>query len=113
LEGIRKGKGSLVDNIMMGFGHALETFISFLTNSMSYVRLAAFALAHAALGLSAIILGNMIGFLPAFLFLNVLVILIEGMSALIQSMRLTYYEFYTKFYTGGGARYRPFILERA
>ena len=113
LEGVRQGKLNLVDNLMMGFGHGLETFIAFLTNSISYVRLAAFALAHSALGLSAGILAELVGVFPSFLLLNVLVIMIEGMSTLIQGMRLTYYEFYTKFYTGGGAPYRPFVLERA
>ncbi len=113
IESSMKGKLNFKDDLMIGFGHAIETFIAFLTNSVSYVRLAAFALAHAALGLAASILAGMIGVLPSFIFLNVLVILIEGMSTLIQSMRLTYYEFFTKFYSGGGTPYRPFILERA
>jgi len=113
LEGFLEGERKIIDKLMMGFGHGLETFIAFLTNSISYIRLAAFALAHAALGLSATILGNLIGILPSFLLLNILVILIEGMATIIQSMRLTYYEFYTKFYSGGGLSYRPFVLERA
>ncbi|MFQ5710505.1 MAG: V-type ATP synthase subunit I [Candidatus Geothermarchaeales archaeon] len=110
VESIREGELRFMEDLMKGFSEALETFISFLTNSISYVRLAAFAIAHAALGLSAAILAGMIGSLPSYLFLNFLVFIIEGLSVIIQSMRLTYYEFFTKFYSGGGTTYKPLTL---
>jgi vacuolar-type H+-ATPase subunit I/STV1 len=37
---------------------------------------------------------------------------IEALGVLIQCMRLTYYEFFTKFYSNGGVAYRPFLLPR-
>jgi vacuolar-type H+-ATPase subunit I/STV1 len=99
-------------DIMKGASEFIETFLSYLTNSISYVRLAAFAIAHAALGLSAVILAETVGFLPSYIIMNFLVMTIEALGVFIQCMRLTYYEFFTKFYSGGGVPYRPFSLPK-
>jgi len=99
-------------SIMKGASEFIETFLSYLTNSISYVRLAAFAIAHSALGISAAILATTIGALPAFILMNFLGLTIEALGVFIQCMRLTYYEFFTKFYSGGGVPYRPFSLPR-
>jgi V/A-type H+-transporting ATPase subunit I len=42
---------------------------------------------------------------------NVLVIGLEGLSAGIQSLRLNYYEFFTKFFHGTGKLYSPISLK--
>lgn len=110
IEGLLKGELKIVDQLLKGFAEFIETFISFLANSISYVRLAAFAIAHGALGLSAAILASTVGMPLSYVLMNFLVIVIEGLAILIQSMRLIYYEFFTKFYTGGGTPYRPFRL---
>ena len=112
IEGFLKHEGFKTDRLMMGVAELIETFLSFMTNSISYVRLAAFAIAHGALGLSAAILSNTIGFFPAYLAMNLLVMTIEALAVLIQCMRLTYYEFFTKFYSGSGTIFRPFTLPR-
>jgi V/A-type H+-transporting ATPase subunit I len=44
------------------------------------------------------------------IFGNVLVIALEGLSSGIQSLRLNYYEFFTKFFTGKGIAYSPVSL---
>ena len=111
--GFIEGKGSVIQNLLLGFTHFFEVFISFLTNSVSYIRLAAFALSHGAFALCAAILAGIIGGIPSYLIINVLVFLIEGMSVGIQAMRLMYYEFFTKFYVGDGKPYRPFQLKAA
>jgi len=110
IEGLMEGEVKIVDNLTRGFAEFIETFISTLTNSISYVRLAAFAIAHGALGMSAVILASTVGAPLSYLIMNALVIIIEGLAILIQSMRLTYYEFFTKFFSGGGMPYRPFTL---
>ena len=112
IEGILEHDFKLVERIMMGASEFIETFLSFLTNSISYVRLAAFAIAHSALGLSAAILAPTIGGIPSYLAMNLLALTIEGLGVLIQSMRLTYYEFFTKFYLNSGVAYRPFSLPK-
>jgi len=112
LEGILKHEFKFGEGIMMGAAEFIETFLSYLTNSVSYVRLAAFAIAHSALGLSAVILTESIGGLTSFVAMNLLAMTIEFLGVLIQCMRLTYYEFFTKFYSGKGNAFLPFSLPK-
>jgi V/A-type H+-transporting ATPase subunit I len=37
----------------------------------------------------------------------------EGLIVGIQTMRLEYYEFFSKFFTGGGLRFEPLRLQSA
>jgi len=112
IEGAIKHEFNIGEGIMKGVSEFIETFLSYLTNSISYVRLAAFAIAHSALGIAAVILGASMGALPGFIVMNFLAMTIEALGVFIQCMRLTYYEFFTKFYSGTGAPYRPFSLPR-
>jgi len=112
IEGVMKHEFRFGEGIMKGASEFIETFLSYLTNSISYVRLAAFAIAHAALGISAVIMATTIGVIPGFLVMNFLGMTIEALGVFIQCMRLTYYEFFTKFYSGNGVPYRPFSLPK-
>lgn len=38
---------------------------------------------------------------------NVFIIVLEGMMASIQAIRLEYYELFGKFFKGGGEQFRP------
>ncbi len=109
VEALVEGHGEIEDRLMTGFSHALETFMSYLANSVSYIRLAAFAMAHGALAVAASGLAELTGAF-GYIFVNILVIVFEGLASLIQSMRLMYYEFFTKFYSGDGRPFRPFKL---
>ena len=117
IEAIHRREGSVVEAFFMGFGTLLETFLGFLCNTISYARLAAFALSHAALGLACAMLAEMaaspgIGAI-VYVFMNLLVILLEGLSVSIQALRLTFYEFATKVYIGGEVKaYRPLTLPK-
>jgi vacuolar-type H+-ATPase subunit I/STV1 len=112
IEAVLRHEAGFGARIMNGASEFIETFLSYLTNSISYVRLAAFAIAHSALGLSALILAGLIGYWPSFVFMNFLALTIEALGVFIQCMRLTYYEFFTKFYSGTGSAYRPFSLPK-
>jgi V/A-type H+-transporting ATPase subunit I len=107
---IERRDARLSEKFIEGFGEGLETFIAFIANSVSYVRLAAFAVAHEALGLAAVIFASAIGTVPSFVLINVIVFVVEGFAAFIQSLRLMYYEFSTKFYVGDGVPYKPFKI---
>ncbi len=96
--------------LMEGISEFIEMFLSYITNSISYIRLGAFAIAHVALASVAGILANSMGFIPAYLTFNIIVILIEGFAAGIQSIRLLFYEFSTKFYIDEGRLFRPMRL---
>jgi V/A-type H+-transporting ATPase subunit I len=109
IESFGRHEGAKIgEKLTEGFGEGLETLIVLLANSVSYIRLAAFAIAHGALGLAAVIFAPTIGAVPSYVVMNLIVFVIEGFAALIQSLRLMYYEFSTKFYVDGGVRYQPF-----
>jgi V/A-type H+/Na+-transporting ATPase subunit I len=102
----------IVQKLLEGFGKGLESFIAFIANSVSYIRLAAFAIGHEAIGVAAIVLGSVLGSVLSLLLLNVLDFAVEGFAAFIQSLRLMYYEFSTRFFLKTGIRYEPFKISR-
>jgi V/A-type H+-transporting ATPase subunit I len=93
-----------------------ETAISFLSNSLSYVRIGAFAIAHGVLSSVIFILAQLvssshgIGYWIVVALGNLFIVGFEGLIVGIQTMRLEYYEFFSKFFTGGGMRFEPLTL---
>jgi len=93
-----------------------ETVISFMSNSLSYVRMGAFAVAHGGLSAVVFILAGLLspsqgfGYWLVVAFGSVVIVGFEGLIVAIQTMRLEYYEFFSKFFTGGGLPYRPLTL---
>jgi len=102
---------------------SLETFdtvLSVMSNVASYIRLLALALAHIALLYSINVMVNLIqgegigveiiNFIGLF-FGNTVVILLEGLLAFLNTLRLHFYEFFFKFFQGSGIGYNPFHLD--
>lgn len=93
-----------------------EVVLSLISNTLSYVRVGAFAVAHGALSLVVFLLAEMLDPQRGVVYWivvalgNVAVIGFEGMIVGIQTLRLEYYEFFSKFFEGGGERYRPLSL---
>ena len=98
--------------------HAFSTLhhmLSFVSNTASFMRLAAFALNHAGLSMAVFMLGDMAHSLPggavarALVLIagNVLIVALEGLIVFIQTLRLEYYEFFGKFFSGGGRPFTP------
>lgn len=93
----------------------LHNLLSFLSNTVSFVRLAAFALNHVGLSLAVLMLSEMVTGLPGGDILSwvilvtghLVIISLEGLIVFIQTLRLEYYEFFSKFYTGGGRAFSP------
>lgn len=110
VKGVVKKEGAYMEKLMAGFSYFLEAVIAFLANTVSYVRLAAFAIAHGAFGEVAAAFASMLGGPISYLVVNALVMVIEGFSSFIQSLRLIYYEFSTKFYMNNGVKFSPFKL---
>ncbi len=98
---------------------AFEAMLSFLANTVSFVRLAAYAMSHAALLLATFMVaaevqrfsvaGNLLSVLIIVLG-NLVAIVLEGVIASVQALRLEYYEFFSKFFSGSGHAFRPFRL---
>lgn len=105
---------------MMGLFHGLiegmETVMVYLANTFSFLRVAAFALSHAALCFTIFVLIGLVNALPGGIIWSAIVfaigtavlIALEGLIVTIQILRLEYYEFFTKFFHGQGVRYDPF-----
>jgi len=91
----------------------LEIFAGYLSNTLSFMRVAGLGIAHVSLMISFFTLANMTSGIGSVLILilgNILVIGLEGLSAGIQALRLSYYEFFTKFFHGTGKLYTPISL---
>jgi V/A-type H+-transporting ATPase subunit I len=107
---VKDGVGSYLIQLPV---ETFEMFISLFSNTLSYVRMGAFAVAHGALSQVVIGLagsGNNVGHWAAIVLGNLFIVGFEGMIVGIQTLRLEYYEFFSKFFTGGGANYRPLML---
>jgi len=109
---------SLFTGLIEGFVDVLETVSGYMANTASFVRVGAFALAHGALCVAIFAIARMVREAPGgplwsllvVVLGNALVIALEGLVVSIQSMRLEYYEFLSKFFRGEGKAYRPFKL---
>lgn len=97
----------------------LEVFMGYLANTVSFIRVAAFALAHAGLFIAIFNLAKIVhspdslGAVMAAvveIFGNILVICLEGLVVSIQAVRLNYYEFFSKFFIAGKRVYKPLSL---
>lgn len=96
----------------------LRKFMETITNTISFLRVGAFALAHGALFMAVFSMAKMIsenygeGFFYWMLIIvgNVVIIVLEGVIVTIQTLRLEYYEFFKRFFKGGGSPYHPYNL---
>jgi V/A-type H+-transporting ATPase subunit I len=106
-----------------GVVHVFSVFhamLNFVSNTASFVRLAAFALNHAGLCGAVVMLGQMVDHAPGGKVLHALILVVghlvivglEGMIVFIQTLRLEYYEFFGKFYSGGGREFSPVLWRR-
>ncbi|MGB9709024.1 MAG: hypothetical protein ACPL0G_03310, partial [Infirmifilum uzonense] len=95
------------EKLMHALSEVIEMIIAFPANSLSFIRLAAFAMAHEAFSILAENMALMVGGLASYLVANFLVLGIEALAVGIQALRLTYYEFSTKFFKGEGIEFKP------
>lgn len=95
----------------MILGLIIETMTSSLSNVLSYARIAGFCVAHATFALIIVKLfqsNPMLGIGLGLIFLNIFCLTLELLVVMIQSLRLLYYEFSTKFFQGTGTPYAPY-----
>jgi len=108
--------GMILDWFMEWVVQLLETFSGYLSNTLSFMRVAGLGIAHVSLMTAfAEMAGLTDSVIFRFLILlagNILVIALEGLSAGIQSLRLNYYEFFSKYFSGSGRAFAPVSLGR-
>ncbi len=101
--------------IMETLVEILDIFMGYLANTVSFIRVAAFSLAHTGLFIAIFTMSDMVSggtggsVLSAIVLIvgNAIIILLEGLVVTIQTIRLEYYEFFGKFFRSGGTHYKP------
>ena len=100
--------GMFILELVMGL---FETLLTFFTNTVSFVRLGAFALSHAGMMSVVMLLSeNAGGSRNIFVIVigNILIMALEGLVVGIQALRLSYYEMFSRFYDGGGRLFESY-----
>ncbi len=103
-------KISLNEYVEGGFG-IIEMLLSMLSNTISFIRVGAFALNHVGLYIAFLTLSHMVnsswGSWAILILGNIIILTLEALIVFIQALRLEYYELFTKFYRGNGIEYTP------
>lgn len=95
---------------LSALGHLAENALQLLTNTLSFARVGAFALAHAALSAAIVTMAAsapLWAALPILLLGNLVIILLEGLVVGIQTTRLVLFEFFNRFLRGTGRVFNP------
>lgn len=113
-DGANTSLGTVVAESVVG---AFEGVLSYFANTVSFVRLAAYAMSHAALLLAAFLMaaelrhagtaGELLG-VGIIILGNLVALTLEGIIVSVQALRLEYYEFFGKFFSGAGEPFKPF-----
>ncbi len=112
-KGIEGGMGMY---LVQTFFEMFEVLLSFFSNTLSFVRVGAFAVSHAAMMEVVLMLagfengggGNWI----VIVFGNLFVCAMEGLIVGIQVLRLEYYELFSRYYKGSGREFKPYRIKQ-
>ena len=98
---------------VQSFFELFEVLLSYLSNTLSFLRIGAFAVSHAAMMEVVLMLaGATNGGSPNWIVVvlgNIFVCAMEGLIVGIQVLRLEYYEIFSRFYAGNGREFQPFM----
>jgi V/A-type H+/Na+-transporting ATPase subunit I len=103
------------EKILVVVIETLETLIGYVSNTLSFLRVAAFSLNHVALSIAVFTLADMMGafgHVVTVILGNVFVLVLEGGIVMIQVMRLQYYEGFSRYFSGEGHAFRPIRFGR-
>ncbi len=102
---------SIVDFLMQSFFELFEVLLSYLSNTLSFVRVGAFILVHYGMMTVVFTIAGFcpegsFGYIAVVVIGNIIIMVLEGLLVGIQALRLEYYEMFSRFYSGTG---RPFM----
>lgn len=92
-----------------GFFELFEVVLSFITNTMSFLRVGGFVLSHAGMMLVVYTLAGMVGGIGELIVIilgNIFVMCLEGLIVGIQVLRLEFYEMFSRYYEGNGISFK-------
>lgn len=105
-----ESEGGIGNFIAGNFFELFEYILSYITNTMSFLRIGGFVLSHAGMMLVVMTLADGVsqGISPVIVvFGNIFVMAMEGMIVAIQVIRLEFYEIFSRFYEGDGHAFQP------
>lgn len=106
-------EASIGERILVAFIETFETITGYASNTLSFLRVAAFSLNHVALAIAVFTLANMMGDMGHWITVilgNVFILVLEGLIVAIQVLRLEFYEGFSRFYSGDGKAFKPLTL---
>ncbi len=95
--------------IVESFFELFEIVLSFVTNTLSFLRVGAFAMNHAGMMMVVYSLADMAGHagsIPVLIIGNIFVMCMEGFIVAIQILRLEFYEMFSRFFSGDGIEFK-------
>ncbi len=95
---------------VQSFFELFEYALSYVTNTMSFLRVGAFVLVHAGMMEVVFTLANMasgVGYIAIVVIGNIFVMGLEALLVCIQVLRLEFYEMFGRFYRGSGRAFTP------
>lgn len=101
--------------IVQTFFEMFEVLLSYLSNTISFVRIGAFAISHGAMMEVVLLLAGAESGSPNWIVVvlgNILVCGLEGLIVGIQVLRLEYYEMFSRFYSGNGRPFKPYVNKK-
>jgi V/A-type H+-transporting ATPase subunit I len=103
--------GGRLADLAPAFGDLLLSVFELAMNTLSFLRVGAFALAHAALSHAVLTLADAVEWmwLQGLIILagNVFAVVMEGLLVFVQTTRLVLFEFFTRFLRADGRLFRP------
>lgn len=106
-----KEKTSVGMFITQTFFELFEVLLSYFSNTLSFIRIGAFAVSHASMMAVVLMLAGAENGSPNWVVIilgNLFVVCMEGLIVGIQVLRLVYYEMFSRFYKGNGREFKPF-----
>lgn len=103
------GIGSFV---IEGFFELFEVLLSFVTNTMSFLRVGGFIISHAGMMSVVLTLAAMVSGGASVLVMilgNIFVMCLEGFIVGIQCLRLEFYEMFSRYFDGDGEAFQPVV----
>ncbi len=105
------GRGRSLMSLAEGFGTLVESTFTLFLNTLSFARVGAFALAHAALESAVMGVADAVqdpwATAVVVILGNLAVVVVEGVVVMIQTTRLILFEFFVRFFEGRGRAFRP------
>ena len=108
-----KPAGGMGNYLMQSVFELLETVLSYLSNTISFLRVGAFVIVHASMMMVVFTLAGTPNNIVVVILGNLVVICLEALLSAIQGIRLEFYEMFSRCYKGGGRKFTAFNIKKA